>query len=97
MLFFAAFFTCPALYCVGFHCLTLHVSAYMAIFNCGIFFIYIYFHMFKDSASMLLFAAFFTCPSASLFVGFHCRTLHISGYMAIVKCEGFFIYLVSYV
>jgi hypothetical protein len=25
---------CVQLYCVGFHCLSLHVSAYMAIFKC---------------------------------------------------------------
>jgi hypothetical protein len=33
---------CMQLYCVSFHCLTLHVSAYMAIFKCvGLF----YFHI----------------------------------------------------
>jgi hypothetical protein len=25
---------CVQLYCVGFHCLSLHVSAYMAVFKC---------------------------------------------------------------
>jgi hypothetical protein len=33
---------CVQLYCVGFQCLSLHVSAYMAIFKCEGYF---YFHM----------------------------------------------------
>jgi hypothetical protein len=33
---------CVQLYCVSCHCLTLHVSAYMAIFRCVVCF---YFHM----------------------------------------------------
>jgi hypothetical protein len=41
---------CVQLYCVGFHCLSLHVSAYMAIFRCvG----YSIFMCLKDSASLL--------------------------------------------
>jgi hypothetical protein len=46
---------CVQLYCVGFHCLSLHVSAYMAIFMCVRYFIFI---CLKDSAS-LHFSAFF--------------------------------------
>jgi hypothetical protein len=42
LLFFAAFFMChSALLSVGFHCLSLHVSAYMAIFKSVGFFIYL--------------------------------------------------------
>jgi hypothetical protein len=41
------------LYCVGFHCLSLHVSAYMAIIKCVGFF---YLHVLKG----LCFAAFFS-------------------------------------
>jgi hypothetical protein len=33
---------CMQLYCVSCHCLTLHVSAYMAIFKCVVYF---YFYM----------------------------------------------------
>jgi hypothetical protein len=40
---------------------------------------YIYFHIFKDSASLLF--------------GFHCLSLHVSAYMAIFKCVAIFIYL----
>jgi hypothetical protein len=40
---FAGYVTvCVQLYCVSFHCLTLHVSAYMTIFRCVGYF---YFHM----------------------------------------------------
>jgi hypothetical protein len=52
------------LYYVGFHCLTLHVSAYMAIFRCLGYFIFI---CLKESASLFLFA-FFSCG----------HTLHVS-------------------
>jgi hypothetical protein len=31
--------------------------------------------------------------SALLYVGFHCLSLHVSAYMAIFRCVGFFIYL----
>jgi hypothetical protein len=48
---------CVQLYCVGFHCLTQHVSAYMAIFRCVGYFIFI---CLKDSASLLLFCLFFS-------------------------------------
>jgi hypothetical protein len=44
-----------AAFCAGFHCLSLHVSAYMAIFRCVGYFILI---CLKDSAS-LVFAFFF--------------------------------------
>jgi hypothetical protein len=43
-------FVCVQRYCVGFHCLSLHVSAYMAIFRCVGYFIFI---CLKDSASLL--------------------------------------------
>jgi hypothetical protein len=53
---------------VGFHCLSLHVSAYMAIFKCVRFFIYIYFRMFKDSASLFVwFVAFFYVVTLVIF------------------------------
>jgi hypothetical protein len=40
---FAGYITvCVQLYCVSCHCLTLYVSAYMAIFMCVVYF---YFHM----------------------------------------------------
>jgi hypothetical protein len=42
---FAGYITvCVQLYCVSCHCLSLHVSAYMAIFRCVEYF---YFHMFQ--------------------------------------------------
>jgi hypothetical protein len=41
-----------ALLYVGFHCFSLHVSAYMAIFMC-VWFFNIYIHIFKDSASLV--------------------------------------------
>jgi hypothetical protein len=31
--------------------------------------------------------------AALLYVGFHCISLHVSAYMAIFRCVGFFIYL----
>jgi hypothetical protein len=43
-----------ALLYVGFHCLSLHVSAYMAIFRCVGVFIYV----FKQSASLFLVSSF---------------------------------------
>jgi hypothetical protein len=46
---------CVQLYCVNCHCLTLHVSAYMAIFRRVIYF---YFHMFEG----ICFAVFFFLP-----------------------------------
>jgi hypothetical protein len=33
---------CVQFYCVGCHCLSLHVSAYMGIFRCVGFFIYLF-------------------------------------------------------
>jgi hypothetical protein len=49
-----------ALLYVVFHCLSLHVSAYMAIFRYVGVFIYIYFDIFKDPSSLLFwFTAFF--------------------------------------
>jgi hypothetical protein len=47
---------CVQLYCVGFLCLSLHASAYMAIFKCVRYVIFI---CLKDSASPL-FSAFFS-------------------------------------
>jgi hypothetical protein len=44
---------CVQLYCVGFHCLSLHVSAYTAIFKRVGNFIFI---CLKDSASLLFFS-----------------------------------------
>jgi hypothetical protein len=45
---------CVQLYYVGFHCLSLHVSAYMAIFRCvGHFFVCL-----KDSAALLFYCLF---------------------------------------
>jgi hypothetical protein len=38
----------------------------------------------------------FHLHAALLYVGFRCFSLHISAYMAIFKCVGFFIYLFSY-
>jgi hypothetical protein len=52
---FAGYVTvCVQLYCVNCHCLALHVSAYMAIFNCVGYF---YFINLKESASLVF--AFF--------------------------------------
>jgi hypothetical protein len=51
MLDFAGYVSiCVQLYCVGFHCLSLNVSAYMAIFTCVGYFIFV---CLKDSASLL--------------------------------------------
>jgi hypothetical protein len=44
---------CVQLYCVGFHCISLHVSAYLSIFRCVGYFIFI---CLKDSASLLFFS-----------------------------------------
>jgi membrane associated rhomboid family serine protease len=46
---------CVQLYCVGFHCLTPHVSANMAIFRCVGYF---YFHCLKESALLFFFLPF---------------------------------------
>jgi hypothetical protein len=58
---------CVQLYCVGFHCLSLYVSAYMAIFMCVGYFI---FNCLKDSASLVSF--FFFLPFSPD------HTLHVS-------------------
>jgi hypothetical protein len=81
-----------ALLYVGFHCLSLHLSAYMAIFKGVGFFIYL---------RILLrcyFAAFFTCRSVCCFVvfRFHCLSLHSSAYMAIFMCEILHIFIFTY-
>jgi hypothetical protein len=56
---------CVQLYCVGFHRLSLHVSAYMAIFMCRIFHI----HLLEGFCfAAFFFAFFFTCG----------HTLHVS-------------------
>jgi hypothetical protein len=48
---FAGYVTlCVQLYCVSCHCLTLHVSAYMAIFKCVGYFTFIFL---KESASLV--------------------------------------------
>jgi hypothetical protein len=47
---------CVQLYCVGFHCFSLHVSAYKAIFKRVGYFIFI---CLKDFASLLFFFASF--------------------------------------
>jgi hypothetical protein len=74
------------LYCVGFHCLSLHVSAYMAIFKCvGV--IYVGFHCLSLHVSAYM--AIFKCVGV-IYVGFHCLSLHVSAYMAIFKRVGFF-------
>jgi lipoprotein signal peptidase len=57
---------CVQLYCVICHCLTLHVSAYMAIFKCVVYF---YFHMSEG----ICFAGFPPPPFFS-----HVVTLHVS-------------------
>jgi hypothetical protein len=44
---------CVQLCCIGFHCLSLHVSVYMVIFRCVGYFIFI---CLKNSASLLLFS-----------------------------------------
>jgi hypothetical protein len=59
---------CVQLCCVRFHCLSLHVSAYMAIFRCVGYFIFI---CLKDSAS-LLFSAFFFSRSSRFHLCFSC-------------------------
>jgi hypothetical protein len=54
---FAGYVTvCVQLYCVGFHCLSLHVSAYMAIFKCVRYF---YFHMPEGFCFAARFFAFY--------------------------------------
>jgi hypothetical protein len=61
-----------ALLYVGFHCLSLHVSAYMAIFRCVGFFIY--FHMLKG---FWFDAFFFTWSHTACFpFAFCCRQTH---------------------
>jgi hypothetical protein len=40
------------LYCVGFHCLSLHVSAYMAIFKCVGYFSILYFFTVQRDAKI---------------------------------------------
>jgi hypothetical protein len=57
-------FVCVQLCCVGFHCLSLHVSAYMAIFKCVGYFIFI---CLKDSAS-LLFSTWSHCTFPFVFL-----------------------------
>jgi hypothetical protein len=62
---FAGYITvCVQLYCVSCHCLTLHVSAYMAIFKCVRYF---YFHISEG----IFFAGFFAFFSRG-------HTLHVS-------------------
>jgi hypothetical protein len=39
---------------------------------------------------------YFSLRAALLYVGFHCLLLHVSAYIAIFRCVGFFIYLFSY-
>jgi hypothetical protein len=68
---FAVFFV----FC--FHCLSLHVSVYMAIFKCVGYFIFI---CLKDPVSLG-------------FLCFHCLSLHASVYMAIFKCVGYLIFI----
>jgi hypothetical protein len=60
---------CVKLYCVGFHCLSLHVSAYMAIFKCVGFFIYLFSYAWR-----ILLCCFFFFGSLSFF---HVFTLHV--------------------
>jgi hypothetical protein len=48
---------CVQLHCVGFHCLSPHVSAYMAIFMCVEYF---YFHMPQGFCFAAFFSAFFS-------------------------------------
>jgi hypothetical protein len=60
---FAGYITvCVQPYCVSCHCLTLHVSAYMAIFRCVAYFISI---CLKESASLVFFLPFFLTWSHS--------------------------------
>jgi hypothetical protein len=62
---FAGYVTvCVQLYCVSCPCLTLHVSAYMAIFKCVGYFIFI---CLKDSASLLCFRLFFHVVTLCMF------------------------------
>jgi hypothetical protein len=62
---FAGYVTvCVQLYCASFHCLSLHASAYMAIFKCVGYF---YFHMSEE----FCFATFFAFFSRG-------HTLHVS-------------------
>jgi hypothetical protein len=57
-------------YCIGFHCLSLHVSAYIAIFMCVGYFIFI---CLKNSASLLSFCLFFTSSHSACFnLCFYC-------------------------
>jgi Na+/melibiose symporter-like transporter len=63
---------CSFIY-VGFHCLSLHISAYMAIFRCVGYF---YFHIFKDSASLSFFHVVTLCMF-SICVLFLCCFLRV--------------------
>jgi hypothetical protein len=58
-----------ALLYIGFQGLSLHSSAYMAIFKSVGFFIYLCFHIFKDSASLFFFCLlpFFTWSHSACF------------------------------
>jgi hypothetical protein len=63
-----------ALLYVGLHCISLHVSAYMAIFKRVGVFIY-FFHMFKDSVSLIFlvrFLFFFTLSHYACFPSVFC-------------------------
>jgi hypothetical protein len=82
-----------ALLYVGFHCLSLHVSAYMAIFKCVGFLIYLWIKTEKQNPGL----CFFRLRAALMYVRFRCLSLHVSAYMAIFKCVGLFICLFSYI
>jgi hypothetical protein len=75
---------CVQLCCISvFHCLSLYISAYMAIFKCVGYF---NFHMgFTGYVSV--------CLQLYCISVFHCLSLHVSAYMAIVKRVGFFIFI----
>jgi hypothetical protein len=59
---------CVQLYCVGFHCLSLYVSAYMAIFKCaGYFMLY----MLEGFCFAVLFCLFFKWSHSACFHPHH--------------------------
>jgi hypothetical protein len=82
---------CMQLYCVGFHCLSLHVSAYMAIFMSVGYFIFI---CLKDSALLLFFCLFFTwshCKFPSVgFVKYEVLLFVVYAIFGAVICVFFF-------
>jgi hypothetical protein len=86
---------CVQLYCVGFHRLSLHVSAYMVIFKCVGYF---YFHMLEGFCFAAFFSAFFTWSHSACFPFVFCSCavflLYFCCFLACVfVCLRFILYI----